>query len=269
MSRNLQTEHGAKRERAAAETRSLPLPSSRFPGPEGFCLRRGRRRAKPSLFRSETVQERRKYCRDVPTKLPYLSDILVVNSCRSPLSYTFIQTHSPHHLSKMVTTELRTGIDCLSVRANVVRFVEIPFAGQLILLASDILTAFQRVRNNSKGLRRLEDDIRNLIVAESLEKLKSVLEDIKDFVKGKSSRNVFRRLLASAEDESKIKECRDQIRQALDLFGVKGFINLDQKMERIGRILKQWDRILKRWDWEGLDVCRHSSRSVPSDSVDR
>lgn len=53
------------------------------------------------------------------------------------------------------------------------------------------------------------------------DRLVSVLEDIKDFVKGKSSRNVFRRLLASAEDESKIKECRDQIRQALDLFGVR------------------------------------------------
>ncbi|KAJ7239607.1 hypothetical protein B0H12DRAFT_79529 [Mycena haematopus] len=61
----------------------------------------------------------------------------------------------------MVTTTT----DCLSVGANVVRFVEIPFAGQVMLLASDILTTFQRARNNSKGFQRLEDDIRNLIVA--------------------------------------------------------------------------------------------------------
>ncbi|KAJ6471891.1 hypothetical protein C8R45DRAFT_414108 [Mycena sanguinolenta] len=152
-------------------------------------------------------------------------------------SSLFIRTHSLPWLFPMAPSvaadiTLGTAINFVDVVANIAQLTGVPYAGQVLSLASGILATVQRVRDNSKAFRQLAGDIQDLIVAvvesagslsnemeKSLENLVSVLHNVNDLVsKRRLSHNIIRRALNSVADVSKIHDYRGQIRQALDLF---------------------------------------------------
>ncbi|KAF8210964.1 hypothetical protein K438DRAFT_100899 [Mycena galopus ATCC 62051] len=178
----------------------------------------------------------------------FMNPLLLLSSIRTQvLRYLFEMTSSV-----AVETSLGAAVGCLSVMASFAQLSGIPYAAQVISLASEILTAIQRVRNNKVAFQRLAADIQDLVVAvrestgnlsaemeHGLERLVSALVEIYEFVLKHTSRGKLHRVVASVADASKINEYRAQIRQALDLFGLKAQIVIHQNLLQIIKELAQ------------------------------
>ncbi|KAJ7147711.1 hypothetical protein C8R43DRAFT_1129624 [Mycena crocata] len=142
-------------------------------------------------------------------------------------------------------TALEAAGNCLAFAASVAQFTPVPYTQQLISLAVAILSTIQRAKDNKAGFQQLARDTGDIVRAvvearvlsfhmkKSLEDLVVLLTEIKNFAVEHLSRGTIHRVLASLNDASKIRDYRAQIRQALDVFGLKTQISSHENILQI------------------------------------
>ncbi|KAK7031272.1 hypothetical protein VNI00_013523 [Paramarasmius palmivorus] len=134
-----------------------------------------------------------------------------------------------------------------------------PGAGAIASLALEILTAVQNARENKDALKRLAYDAvavatavveqfeeikkKEQTVPSSLEKhtetLKSTMEVIREFTDSQRKRNRLQRIMSSKSDATLIQDYRQQLQQAMGLFGVQSNIDISLALERVEQLLLQ------------------------------
>ncbi|RDB14957.1 hypothetical protein Hypma_016168 [Hypsizygus marmoreus] len=140
----------------------------------------------------------------------------------------------------------------LSTLQNTACLTPVPFLCDATTLAVGIINAAQGARGNKDALRRLGNDAGALVCAilskESdsmdrtsssrtldinLEALVSTLKSIQKFAAKGASRAFLSRAMLHRYDLAKIQECRENVRQALDVFGLRSTIELHENVATI------------------------------------
>ncbi|KAK7013620.1 hypothetical protein VNI00_019473, partial [Paramarasmius palmivorus] len=135
----------------------------------------------------------------------------------------------------------------------------VPGARAIVSLALEIHGAIQNSRGNTEA-KRLGNDVVAVAAAvtdqfkkiegygqtvpsplqEHAKTLKRTLEEIHDFVNTSSQRNCLMRILFSRSDKKAIQKHREQLQQAIGLFGVQSHLELRAILDRVeSHLLKQ------------------------------
>ncbi|RDB24523.1 hypothetical protein Hypma_008331 [Hypsizygus marmoreus] len=146
----------------------------------------------------------------------------------------------------------------LSTLQNAARLTPLPFLRDAATLAVGIITAAQGARGNKDALQRLGNDAGALVCAviskekdqadglgtlrtmnANLEELISTLSSIKKFAKKHASRNFLVRMMLHKHDLAQIQEYRESLRHALDLFGLRSTLELQENVSRIVQLVSE------------------------------
>ncbi|THU96066.1 hypothetical protein K435DRAFT_110041 [Dendrothele bispora CBS 962.96] len=124
-----------------------------------------------------------------------------------------------------------------------------PFAFMFASLAQKVLTAIQNAKDNKRAFQHLarnicelgsailqqlvEKEVVDTELNKNVEVLLGTLGEILQFVQESSARSRFMRFLSSKSDIRTIKEYREQLRCALDMFGVQSLINIQLMIAKL------------------------------------
>ncbi|KAG7090032.1 hypothetical protein E1B28_011652 [Marasmius oreades] len=130
----------------------------------------------------------------------------------------------------------------------------IPYVGLAAALALEIVTAAQAAKDNKDSFKQLVYDTCSLVanisavckqlmqsegqklspmLNEHLKMLKDTLAEIKVFAEKRAEKMYWRRFLSARSDTDRIREFRERLRQALDVFGVQSHITVRESVVRM------------------------------------